>query len=151
MRKQKFFVVYYDPADDIVVFGAVSLTMKVYRGEIGYREFAGKRIAHVFISINGDGETINCNGSYNRYDRDGFIDIEWRDNRVNELLEFSPTWGMRVADPITRRRIEEGKFYLDWENNPSVTQRVVDYIYNGTKHSSVKTSRQLTRLDRTKD
>lgn len=144
--KQKFFVVYYDPKDDIVYFGAVSRSMDLYQGRIGYSEFAGRRIGQTTLHIDENGDLRVHNGSYERYGADGFIDREYAQEKLLWLMSRSPSQSGEQADRMTARRIQEGRLNLSWSETPSVMSRVVDYIMDGKIGPGVRFSRQLTRL-----
>jgi hypothetical protein len=142
---------FHDPEFDVSYRGAKSLFLKIYQGEVGYIEFAGKvmQVAHAIIFDDG---TLNWQGgSRIRFDENGLADQTYLDAMYEALAEriFSrnPDRTSKSADRVMReRRANSNKDMMHWNKNPALRKRLDDYILSGIKHERIKTTRGLTRV-----
>lgn len=145
---QRSFLFYYDARDDLVIVGAISRSMDVYRGNLGYREFAGRRIAYVMPFISDDGRIIIGNGGYYTFDADGLVDQQAQRQALGDIILCGGVFDNHKPDPITARRMESARFRLTWSSHPTVFNRVVRYMTTGERLPGTTTTRRLTKVER---
>lgn len=145
------FVFYHDPEHDLTYRGAMSSSLKVYSGEIGFIEFAGKVMQVAHAILHDDGTLIWQKGSLWRFDEVGLVDQEYvmatQQAVINKAMSGNPYHSAKSAEwKMQMRRADANSSMMEWGKNPALRKRLDDYILRGKKHPKIKTTRSLTNV-----
>lgn len=141
----------YDPDADITYRIGRALVMKIYRGEIGFHEFAGKTLRFASAKISEGEPTIWQGGERCKFNKDGLVDQDYvLANLVASVNAVDDSEDRRNdADwQMMMRRAEINEGMMDWTTNPSLRKRLDDYVIAGVKHPKIKTTRGFTKTSK---
>lgn len=129
----------------------MSSALKVYSGEVGFIEFAGKVMQVAQAILHDDGTLEWQKGSLWRFDETGLVDQEYvmatQRAVINKVMSGNPYHPAKSAEwKMQMRRADANSSMMEWRTSPALRKRLDDYILRGVQHPKIKTTRGLTKV-----